>query len=996
MFRKNLKSLTSKLKLFPLLLLSIRNVYASDASALPACGNANEQSTPASETSLCNNDMNVVFTGENIFCYDIENSKIYKSASNSCTVKELEAHKYYVFKCSNNNSCIEQASLTDINETSDIYVVYYSENGETVTQISSNYYKDGKYLVCNSGTCKLANEDGYYLNPDTDSNQSAANIPLMQLNSGTFTAIEEVDSTGYYLDSSATGNLISCNSKNVCTSNPTSIGYYKNAYIDSAEYPILQCMDNNCLQWQVDTVETVDCSNNIGKLFYYNNNYVICINTESFLVMNEEEKLAQIIGTEGSIFGNSDLRYEIKISNNSIVLLYSTTSKDEWIDCLNNGKTDTCYKNCDKKYLLIDDKDYTWEQAKDYCTSLGSHLLTINSKTEQMYIENKILNTGTKNSYWLGGYKDESSNWHWITNEDFYYSQWASKQPNNDCNQDEDRLMIYKNNNFGYWNDLNGSGTCKEDTFFGLNNMGFICEWENEEKCEEVINDSSEIGNNSLVARLPKCKSRALVASDTEEEHQTNYYCISTTSIFGLYESEATGYLEEIKDEGIYAFEVERTANIDGYVVINTVYIGSTGTGFDNKKIKNPSNIAIYYCYNNICNQTFGYFQDSAGIYYEINSLNGGKILEEYVECNEDNHAGKMVREGNGPDYTYKFCVRNGLMVSEYSQNSSQIFKYYVIQNIKNNIFTNAQKNDNTSKYIVIRAENKTFCYFIPKSNEYCISTTNELSFTYNDICDGDENTCVSYFTCGSDGLCVDSTNTNILCTRTAACDPTNPDDFSDCNEGYYLYSTNDKSIILNGSGELYKCVNNGQSITCNKDDSVGYFRNSMKYDETYYIICTLKKNSFETICNSKFVNNFGCGYLGAGDLGGNGNYKFCINDNHEIDLKQITNRESYMINVRYITSESSTPDFAFANLINENVSYYYVLVDIIGQNVILRRNEHVKYRHTINNKLFDKSTKGEICLTEESRMNIVEYKMDQCSIDGVNGVIYYRIKNRE
>ena len=60
---------------------------------------------------------------------------------------------------------------------------------------------------------------------------------------------------------------------------------------------------------------------------------------------------------------------------------------------------------------------------------------------------------------------------------------WARWQPDN-CEHKEDKLMIYKGvnpinpNKFGEWNDLCWDGTCKNESFFGISNFGFICEWE--------------------------------------------------------------------------------------------------------------------------------------------------------------------------------------------------------------------------------------------------------------------------------------------------------------------------------------------------------------------------------------------------------------------------------------------------------------------------------------------------------------------------------------
>ena len=137
--------------------------------------------------------------------------------------------------------------------------------------------------------------------------------------------------------------------------------------------------------------------------------------------------------------------------------------------------------------------EYNWDSAEEICESLGGHLVTITNEDEQVFIEKNLLKEGTKNSYWIGG-QLTTNGWKWQTGEDFSaYTKWTSGQPDN-CLGQEDKLMMYRNTNplctsgrFGYWNDLNNSGTCKGESFFGLENFGFICEWENPHITEYIL-----------------------------------------------------------------------------------------------------------------------------------------------------------------------------------------------------------------------------------------------------------------------------------------------------------------------------------------------------------------------------------------------------------------------------------------------------------------------------------------------------------------------------
>lgn len=136
------------------------------------------------------------------------------------------------------------------------------------------------------------------------------------------------------------------------------------------------------------------------------------------------------------------------------------------------------------KYQLVE-SGLEWEDAKKQCESMGGHLVTITSQNEQELI-NILLETGKRNCYWMGGKRDNDS-WIWVTGESFEYTNWADYQPDNSLRASEsgeDSLMIYKNSNpramseLGQWNDVYHEGICDDSDFWGLDNFGFICEWD--------------------------------------------------------------------------------------------------------------------------------------------------------------------------------------------------------------------------------------------------------------------------------------------------------------------------------------------------------------------------------------------------------------------------------------------------------------------------------------------------------------------------------------
>lgn len=105
---------------------------------------------------------------------------------------------------------------------------------------------------------------------------------------------------------------------------------------------------------------------------------------------------------------------------------------------------------CDIKQSLFDNIPNGWNKEIEFYATRGGHLLTNTSKEEQEYISKNILiNNGTINLYWIGGFADGSRNWHWITDEEFKYSNFpASGQPDNFQGK-ENRLLIWRTKQYG-------------------------------------------------------------------------------------------------------------------------------------------------------------------------------------------------------------------------------------------------------------------------------------------------------------------------------------------------------------------------------------------------------------------------------------------------------------------------------------------------------------------------------------------------------------------
>ena len=91
----------------------------------------------------------------------------------------------------------------------------------------------------------------------------------------------------------------------------------------------------------------------------------------------------------------------------------------------------------------------TWTGARDACTNMGGHLVTVTTAAENTFIYN-LWSSG-----WIG-LTDEvtEGTWKWVTGEAYSYTSWNGGEPNNSGNEDYIQFVTG-----GKWNDLNNSSS---------------------------------------------------------------------------------------------------------------------------------------------------------------------------------------------------------------------------------------------------------------------------------------------------------------------------------------------------------------------------------------------------------------------------------------------------------------------------------------------------------------------------------------------------------
>lgn len=109
------------------------------------------------------------------------------------------------------------------------------------------------------------------------------------------------------------------------------------------------------------------------------------------------------------------------------------------------------------EYTIVQSSGINWNDAKLAAEAAGGHLVTITSAAESDFLKNTVFQ-GQDKAYWLGAFQtgdsnrqNPTANWHWVTGEEWNFTDWYSAEPNN-AGIDEMHLSADKRFNY-QWND---------------------------------------------------------------------------------------------------------------------------------------------------------------------------------------------------------------------------------------------------------------------------------------------------------------------------------------------------------------------------------------------------------------------------------------------------------------------------------------------------------------------------------------------------------------
>ena len=169
----------------------------------------------------------------------------------------------------------------------------------------------------------------------------------------------------------------------------------------------------------------------------------------------------------------SDKDVVVTVGDGSITLVGAANLKK--VNIVGTSQADTVSRDYvdynGHRYQLFDE-GMTWEEAKAYCEELGGHLVVITSEDEQEAVQSLLESKGTKNSYWMGGFKGDDEKFITLTEGDDTYS-----------NTVEGVTIQALGGNDSIWNEgakVSIDGGAGNDTIYGtLNGGNWGSDWSN-------------------------------------------------------------------------------------------------------------------------------------------------------------------------------------------------------------------------------------------------------------------------------------------------------------------------------------------------------------------------------------------------------------------------------------------------------------------------------------------------------------------------------------
>uniref|UniRef100_A0A8C0IMB9 C-type lectin domain-containing protein n=1 Tax=Chelonoidis abingdonii TaxID=106734 RepID=A0A8C0IMB9_CHEAB len=151
------------------------------------------------------------------------------------------------------------------------------------------------------------------------------------------------------------------------------------------------------------------------------------------------------MGTRLSFYTSVRLHFDSLMQASPIILLLTE------VICT---KCPPGWQHFEKKCYFFSTSPKSWLDAKQFCTNEGSHLVIVNTKQEQTFLSNQIIEPDV---YWLGlSDSAKEGEWRWVDGSPLSLRFWGPGEPNNVGYQGEDCASLRFN---GKWNNATCSLT---------------------------------------------------------------------------------------------------------------------------------------------------------------------------------------------------------------------------------------------------------------------------------------------------------------------------------------------------------------------------------------------------------------------------------------------------------------------------------------------------------------------------------------------------------
>ena len=248
-------------------------------------------------------------------------------------------------------------------------------------------------------------------------------------------------------------------------------------YKDSVDQ-IVKCREGIIEQCYLDGVAKYQSANFEEALYIFNQlgSYKNCQSLKddcNFQLMksraeNYQEDFSENLSDENGLSSTTHSDTEMKEAPNDTMELADSSASEE--NPINTNIPEGAL-NWNSHYYSIFEHCNSWEEAAEYCESIGGHLATITSADENEAVFSYMNQSGYGSAYFGLSDSVNEGTWTWITGENIDYVNWNMGEPNAESST-EDYAMFYHKYSEGTWNDGDfGGGTVGGGT-------AFICEWD--------------------------------------------------------------------------------------------------------------------------------------------------------------------------------------------------------------------------------------------------------------------------------------------------------------------------------------------------------------------------------------------------------------------------------------------------------------------------------------------------------------------------------------